>query len=169
MARQCSICTHPERAEIDEAIVTRTGSLRKISKDFGVSETSLHRHAKNHITESLTKAGQAKAIQATDLFEKLEAWEQEVQLIFQEAKKSGNANVALLAIDRGSKLIELFAKLKGLLKDVEVNVNIDLSTISGEITIFLQSKHPRIFKELMDHLTEVYNNERDRLENTSPV
>ena len=160
MARKCSICTHEKRAAIDERIVEGTGSMRLISADFGVAETSLRRHATNHIAESLTKAGQAKQIQATDLFNQLEQWQREVKLIFDEAKKSGNANAALASIDRAAKLLELFAKLKGLLKDVEVSVNLDLSTITGEITIFLQSKHPRIFQELMAHLREAYDAER---------
>jgi len=161
MARKCSICTNERRSEIDEAVVEGTGSYRRISTDFGVSETSLRRHAQNHIAKALVETEQAKQIaQGDSLFEKISGYEAEVQTIFAESKKTKNYNIALMAIDKATKLVEMYAKLKGMLKDSEVNVNVNVANISGEITVYLQSKYPKVYRQLMDHLQEVYSADR---------
>ena len=62
MAQACSICTHPQRAEIDQAIVSG-GPNRRIAAQYGVSENAIRRHKKNgHIPEQIAKAAKKKEI-----------------------------------------------------------------------------------------------------------
>ncbi|TFZ61119.1 hypothetical protein E4V01_00455 [Methylorubrum sp. Q1] len=54
MPAPCSICSHPQRAEIDEAL--RAGaSLAAVAAQFGLpSRTSLHRHRTGHLGRAVT-------------------------------------------------------------------------------------------------------------------
>lgn len=55
MARKCSICTHPQRMEIDKALISNV-NLRNISNQYGVTEMALSRHKKNHLAATLAQA-----------------------------------------------------------------------------------------------------------------
>ena len=49
MGRLCTICAHPERQPIDEALETGR-TFRAIAARFGVSRAALHRHWQAHIS-----------------------------------------------------------------------------------------------------------------------
>jgi hypothetical protein len=48
MPRPCSICTHPQRHDIDQAL-TAGEALRNMAPRFGTSVTALHRHKHEHL------------------------------------------------------------------------------------------------------------------------
>jgi len=52
MSRPCSICTHPERLEIDRLLLQGT-SYRDIAGRFGLSKTAISRHKESHIGTDL--------------------------------------------------------------------------------------------------------------------
>ncbi len=60
MARTCTICSHPERQAIDQALVTGE-SLRNLAERFAISAAALHRHRHEHMPVMLAKAQQARA------------------------------------------------------------------------------------------------------------
>jgi len=53
MARTCTICSHPERLEIDKQLL-RGDSIAGISRNFAVSEDSLSRHRDKHLREAIS-------------------------------------------------------------------------------------------------------------------
>ena len=60
MTRRCTVCDHPQRAEVDAALVAR-GPIRKIAQDFEVSYNALYRHAQEHLpTKICVDCGLAK-------------------------------------------------------------------------------------------------------------
>jgi hypothetical protein len=59
VARPCTVCSSPERVAIDKALVDGE-PRRRIAARFGVPETSLRRHAVEHLPEVLA-AGQHMA------------------------------------------------------------------------------------------------------------
>jgi len=52
--RVCTICKHPRRAEIDQALVD-SETYRSVAKRFGIGESAVYRHRK-HLAEHLAKA-----------------------------------------------------------------------------------------------------------------
>ncbi|NPV62813.1 MAG: hypothetical protein HPY61_09330 [Methanotrichaceae archaeon] len=80
MGRPCGPCSDPRRNEIDERLLKKdfTGeSFRRISADFGYSETALRRHLNEHLTVDLA-AVQAGVEQARkDVLAEAEAKERE--------------------------------------------------------------------------------------------
>jgi hypothetical protein len=126
MARTCSICSHPDRAEIDTALVVR-GSLRGISRTFDLSEDALTRHRDNHLPPALAQSARVEEItRADDLVDRLIGLARETQAILAAARKDGNHDLALKAIQRAEKQLELQARLVGELRDAPV-VNITLA------------------------------------------
>lgn len=53
--RSCSICIHPKRKQIDQALVSGT-SYRRIATQFVVSEAAARRHKANHLPDRLIVA-----------------------------------------------------------------------------------------------------------------
>jgi hypothetical protein len=59
---QCTICNHPQRVEIDKALVEGE-TLRNVAKRFDVSYSAVGRHKRNgHIAEQIAKAAKKKEI-----------------------------------------------------------------------------------------------------------
>ena len=70
--QKCSICIHPKRNEIDEALLLSTTPLRTIADQFHVSKSALLRHKTDHIPTDLMKAKQAdESCRAEGLLDKL--------------------------------------------------------------------------------------------------
>ena len=49
MPRSCSICTHPQRQAIDQALMAGV-VFRNIARRFGTSTTAVHRHRHEHLS-----------------------------------------------------------------------------------------------------------------------
>jgi hypothetical protein len=62
MSKICSICTHPQRDDIDRALLSFTSSYRNIAQQFGLTDhTCLHRHLSNHLAEEYALARRERA------------------------------------------------------------------------------------------------------------
>jgi len=125
MPRQCTVCTHSEREAIDHALVAGE-SFRNIAERFGTSVGALVRHKTDHIPAHLAKAQEAKEVtQADSLLDRLLVLSKETAAILKEAREGDEKDneLALKAIARAEKQIELQARLLGELKDTPtVNV-----------------------------------------------
>ena len=68
MPRPCSICTHPDREEIDRLLLDRT--LREVSGQTGIGKSALGRHKLAHLPAALVIANDKQAIERhAQLFE----------------------------------------------------------------------------------------------------
>ena len=86
MPRTCTVCTHDERAEIDQALLTGE-PFRNIAARFGMSTSALVRHKQTDIPAALGKAKQAADdVQADTLFDRLKGLAAEAKAILKEAR-----------------------------------------------------------------------------------
>ena len=142
LGRQCTICNHPLRVEIDKALVAGV-AFRRIAAKYGVSDGSLRRHKRNgHIAEQIVKAAKKKEIQ--------QAKEVQAAILAQEAQEVAAAQTildevsrlkdrALTILDRAETegtreacmalrevrgIVELLAKVRGELKGDGPTINI---------------------------------------------
>jgi hypothetical protein len=67
---RCHLCRHPERARI-EHLIARGASKKNIGEKFGVSEHSVGRHWKCHVSETVKAACMLKALKPGETIEKL--------------------------------------------------------------------------------------------------
>lgn len=123
MPRQCTVCRHPRRAEIDSALLEGT-TFRDIARQWRVSKDAVARHNADHIPVALAKARHAEeTTQADSLLGQLLSLNRETLDILSTARAENDDELALKAIGRAEKQIELQARLLGELKDTTtVNV-----------------------------------------------
>lgn len=134
MPRQCTICVHSERVAIDQVLVAGE-PYRNIAARYGTSTGALVRHKTDHLPPHLAQAQEAEEIaQADGLLDQLLTLSRETTAILKEARqgKQKDNELALKAIGRAEKQIELQARLLGELKDGQT-VNVLISPEWGQI------------------------------------
>jgi 3-dehydroquinate synthase class II len=142
MPKTCSICTHEERREIDNALLSRT-AYRDITRRFGPSKDALSRHANTCIPEQLALVYKADNLAAGDnLRAELESEKQEIRDLRDKAKDSDDVRTALYACDKALKALELEAKALQLIK-TQPEVNLVFSSEWMELrTVIVQALEP---------------------------
>ena len=120
MARPCTICTHPQRREIDTLLATGT-SAAEAARSFHLGERSMRRHADTHLPAALVQAAQTDD-DARDLDVLNEA-----KTLYWRTKRiladADDAKTSLAAIREARPTLELLGKLLGDLDDrPQVNV-----------------------------------------------
>jgi hypothetical protein len=126
MPRRCTVCYHPERHSVDEALVSGT-PYRSVAKRFGVSESAVYRHKTEHLPAHLLKAREVEEVaKADDLLEQVGHLQAHALDILERAEKAGDLRTALAAISQARGNLELLGKLAGELDERPV-VNLNVS------------------------------------------
>jgi len=126
MPRQCSVCAHASLHAINKALVAGT-ALRDIAGQFGLSKSAVERHQAEHLPKLLTLAkGEADVTHALDVLQQLRTINAAALTVLRDARTAKDGDLALKAIDRIHRQIELQAKLLGDLDERPV-VNVLLS------------------------------------------
>jgi|SRR5690348_5044235 len=66
MARLCSVCSHPQRAEIDLALAEHRRGYRHIAALYGMAWSSLRRHEREHLRSSLRQVQEANKMNVAE-------------------------------------------------------------------------------------------------------
>lgn len=113
MPRTCTVCAHPNRAEIDRALMAG-GAFRNIAERYGTSATALTRHKKEHVPGHVAKAKEAAQVaDADDLLQQLKALRNKAISILQQAEKAGDYRTALMGIREARGCIETLMEVEG--------------------------------------------------------
>lgn len=129
----CSVCTSPQRAEIDRLLVERV-PLRRIAERSGTSVTALHRHGHAHVAQGLVKAKEANEIaEANSLLGRVEQLMSRSERIAGRAERAKQWSPAVAALREVRACLELLAELQGELKRTQNNnVYVSLGITSRE-------------------------------------
>jgi hypothetical protein len=127
MPQICTVCRHEKREEIDQALLAGE-PLRTLAARTGTSSTALHRHRRSHIAAEMVHAKHvADELHAETLWDRLKTVNRETAAILAEARESRNHVIALAAISRVEKQVELEARLLGELSEsarIAVGINV---------------------------------------------
>lgn len=127
MPQLCTVCTHPERAAIDAALVAGEACTRLAARYSPLTRESVRRHKEKHLPEALTKATEAREVaNADDLLSQVRALHSRAVAILEQAEKKKSHEVALRAIREARGCLELLAKLMGELNDAPI-INVTLA------------------------------------------
>jgi len=165
MPRRCTVCAHPERGAIDKALVSGEAVASVASRYVTVHKMALHRHKAEHLPLRLVKAAEQEDVrQALDVVQQLKAINAASLQVLKEARDAGQGGLALAAVDRIQRQIELQAKLLGDL-DERPQVNIVMlpqwaRLVSGLRSIL--SPHPAILAQVATHLLTLEEEEAAR-------
>src|ERR1017187_7370636 len=121
MPMTCTICSHPERTKIDSALVNLV-PLRHIASQYATSTASLRRHKANCLPAHLLKAKElsdelSDGQSASALVTELRELAGKTSAILTRAMSEKNGDLALKAIARLERQLELKARLLGELEE----------------------------------------------------
>ncbi len=151
--RLCTVCTSPDRAEIEAAIL-RGDSMRAIARRYAPSRRSMERHRDAHmgvaVAVALGARGDAERANGESILEQVRGIQARTLAILEAA--GDDPSMGLKAIAEARRNLELCARLTGELDtrqrvDVEVRgvlAHLDLALLSDEeITRLLGGEPPR--------------------------
>ena len=126
MPRACTVCTSPDRAAIDAALIGG-GPFRGIARQFRVSDDAVSRHRAEHLPEKLAQAEQAReTAEATDLLKELKVLRAKAYSLLLAAERAGDYRTALAGVREARGCLELLAEVEGEL-DRRPTLNLTLS------------------------------------------
>ena len=142
MPRVCTICTHPEREAINQALITNE-PYRVIAQRFAASPDAVYRHKIDHLPAKLAQAEAAKETAlADDLLGQVKALRNKAIAILGKAEAAGDLRTALLGIREARACVELLLEVEGELhRQPVVNVLIAPEWLQLR-TVILQSLAP---------------------------
>jgi len=151
MGRTCTVCGHKDVEEINKQLLSGP-PLRTIAAQFNLTKTSLIRHRESHIPDLLLKSNDIQNITSADaLLARVEEEAGFVRDMREAAKAEGDIELALKAVDRALKCVDLYAKIRGLIQ-TQPQVNLQQVNIYsspewravGEVLARLLAGHPEL-------------------------
>jgi len=113
MPNVCTICTHPQRLEIDKKIVSGGSTLAEIAKFYSIqSYHALWNHAQLHISRSLAKAAEkSMMIENNELMDIITRILKRTEDIFVRNYDNKRDLLALKALDSQRNTIQLLSNI----------------------------------------------------------
>jgi len=122
VGRVCTICTHPDHAEIDASLVSGV-AYSAIARQWDVGPESVRRHHDAHLSPSLAAiAAQRKEEEAASLVARIENLIDRAEVLFTAATDDGKSAQALNVLREMRGLMELWGRATGQLDDRPVTV-----------------------------------------------
>src|SRR5215208_2340339 len=112
MPRTCTVCSHPNRDDIEDAVVIRSQGKRRIAAQHDVTEQALRRHMREHLPELLALARDAeRASRADSLLDRIEALQSRTLAILEATEETNEHRTALAAIREARGNLELIGEV----------------------------------------------------------
>ncbi len=126
MARPCTVCSHDQHESIDQDLLSGT-PYRAVGKRYGVGTSAVFRHKRDHITQLIAQAVEARGARdleyGDDLLGQLQSLNGRAMSILDSAETSGDRRGALGAIREVRSIIELNAKLCGQIQERHLHLH----------------------------------------------
>lgn len=119
MPRECTICKHKSRHEIDSALVSQNASIRNISQQYGVSKDALNRHVRSgHIKKQIQKAQLAyEAVQAESLLARIDRIYKRFDELAEKNKRLGDDKTELCVYKELRGYMEIEGRATGAFRE----------------------------------------------------
>ena len=126
MPRTCTVCAHPDREEVDAALVRGVTPYALESTYSDLTRESIQRHSVKHLPGSLLKAREAEEIaNADNLLDEIRDLQRKTYGILGKAEAAEDLKTALSAIREARGNLELLAKLAQLIDErPQINLNV---------------------------------------------
>lgn len=130
--RICSVCSHPDRAELDKGLVNGSLKAAEVARRVGCSRTSVTRHVKNHliknVQESMKAANTSGNTEDIDLVNEVKMMYSKVKTMLEalDTEPNWKAQKAFHGEIRG--YLELLGKFLGKL-ETGTTVNVIVSPV----------------------------------------
>jgi hypothetical protein len=117
MPRTCTVCVHPERGEIDAALIRGVSPYQLEATYSDLTRESIKRHKESdHIPSKLLKAHAVEEVTAADvLLEDIASIRSAAFRALDRAEEAGDMNTLLRAIREARENVRLLGELRGRL------------------------------------------------------
>lgn len=156
VGRRCTICAHP-RIDTLNADIVRGVALNAVARKYGLDESSVHRHAKNHLTEEMRreiavtiKRERAQAVatelndERLDIASTYDALARRVERLISKAEGDGNDSLALASMEGLRKVLHDMAAMQGKLAQ---QLTVQVSLLESKEWIEARAILETIFRE----------------------
>lgn len=114
----CQICRHPQRAEIEQAMVGGK-SLRSVASQYNLGSYQAVFHHKDHLSQDLVSAIQeTEKLRPQELLDLMRHMVGATTDMFDEAKAAGNLGQANRSSMEVARHLDLFSRASGVIKPV---------------------------------------------------
>lgn len=116
MSAACTVCAHPLRVEIDQALLDPRNSAPSLAKKYGLTRDPILRHKKLHLAEKVSKAIEihqriASHLEVTATSGDLLRLYERTRTDWEAARERGDWSTAIKAVRELTRIIELQARL----------------------------------------------------------
>jgi hypothetical protein len=151
----CSVCTHPQVAEIDADLVGAVAQ-RVVATRYSLSRSAVNRHAQTHLPSSLVTVTTDILPVPGTLLERLEGLAAEVEGYMLMARTAKNLHAGLACIKEARATLHEIALITGQLSErpvVIVNLDTSAEWLAMRTTMLeILASHPDALAEVRDVL-----------------
>jgi hypothetical protein len=142
MPKACPACVHPQRQEIDQAIL-QGAKLPDVAQKFALPYWTIFRHKqRGHLSRALVKAREVHEVSMADsLLGQVKSLQMKALELLNKAEKAGQLRTALQGVREAKGCLELLAKLHGELPQ-EGNIIVLSPAWVSLRTVILQTLEP---------------------------
>ena len=109
---KCATCSHPNRQQIDLALVAGI-ACRSVARQSGLSPDSVQRHRNSHLPAALLRGREAEEIaRARVLVEQVGALHKRTITTLTEAERTGQLRTVMLAVREARRNLELLVRVQ---------------------------------------------------------
>jgi hypothetical protein len=120
MPSPCTVCMHPDRAEVDQRLASKRVNLTQLSRALGVGRKALERHRDHHVPSQLTQLhAQADSESAFPLLAELARL---YDLILDALASAEGATLSHIDSHPGARPTASHAAIAGFINDARENV-----------------------------------------------
>jgi hypothetical protein len=116
LGRQCSVCEHPDRRDVEQRL-TAGETLASIAASTGLNRMALSRHRRDHSPIWLSKVTQVSERSSGTVRERIEALVARIENVMSDAEVGRRASVVLQAARELRMSLETLGKLTGELDE----------------------------------------------------
>lgn len=120
---QCKTCRFADHVKYDAECIKGNLSREDYAKLVGCTSKSISRHLA-HIPQIVANSANAEIVtNADNLLDQILYYESEARRFKELAEADGDVDLALKAVDRALKCVEIYAKVRGIINDApQINV-----------------------------------------------
>ena len=111
-ASRCSVCRHPNREDLDRALVLKRKTQADVARLVGVDRSAVSRHVRNHVMPALAQGVMmdAKDVAIGNIVEAFDRTYGQTQVLYEMAMASGDLRLAATMLDQQRRILEIVVR-----------------------------------------------------------
>ena len=111
-ASRCSVCCHPDREDLDRALVLKRKTQAEVARLVDVDRSTVSRHVKNHVMPALAQGVMmdTKDVAIGNIVEAFDRTYGQTQVLYEMGMASGDLRLAATVLDQQRRILEIVVR-----------------------------------------------------------